>query len=253
MGRYGAECTSSKTSAMNVYREFNHIVGRNALALIFWVRLTCVRQIERCVELLGSHRRVGRIHHYVTPVNSLYQSLCVHHVRLLFNVLEVLSLCTFVSQTLLMTVQHNVLICYATRNLFLACQINRLRHIANFLYIPSLAQSARHLYGGLFAHTIGNHVGPRVAKYALLQFIMPVVVMSNTAQRCLDAAKQYGHVRIKFLQNLGVYYSWVFRTHVVPSVRTICIFRTQTSVCCILVNHRVHASWCYAEEQAWFA
>ena len=38
MGRDGAEGTAAEAAAMNVHRELNHVVGRNALVLIFNMR-----------------------------------------------------------------------------------------------------------------------------------------------------------------------------------------------------------------------
>ena len=59
MGGDGAESTTAETAAMDIYAELDHLVGGNALALIFNMRYARVRQVERGVNLLGSHRRIG--------------------------------------------------------------------------------------------------------------------------------------------------------------------------------------------------
>ena len=208
---------------MDVHRELNHVVSRNSLTLVLWVRLTSIWQVERCIQLLRSHRRVGWIYHHVTPVNTLQQSLCVHHVRLLLNILEVLSLSLLVLHALLVRVQHYVVFVYTPWYFLFASQINRLRQIANIANLLAVAQSTCQFNGGLLAHAVGNHISRRVAQQALLQAVAPVVVMRHSSQRSLDASQHYGHIRIKLLKNLGIHYRWVLWSHVVTSVRTVCI------------------------------
>ena len=81
---------------MDVYGELDHLVSGNALTLVLGMWLACVRQIERCVELLGCHGWVRWIDNHITSIHTLQQALGVHHVRLLLDVLEVLGLGLFV-------------------------------------------------------------------------------------------------------------------------------------------------------------
>ena len=92
MGRDGAEGTAAETAAMDVDAVLDHVVGGDALALVFGMGLTCVRQVEGGVELFGSHRGIGRIYHRITPIDTLQQALGMHHVRLLLDMAEVLGL-----------------------------------------------------------------------------------------------------------------------------------------------------------------
>ena len=54
--------------------------------------LTRVRQVERGVKLFGGHRRIGGIHYHIAAIDTLQQSLGMHHVRLFLNMAEVFSL-----------------------------------------------------------------------------------------------------------------------------------------------------------------
>ena len=57
----------------------------------------------------------------------------MHHVRLFFDMAEVLCLTALVLQTLLMAMQHNVALGDATRDVFFTFEKNRLRNIGNLL------------------------------------------------------------------------------------------------------------------------
>ena len=80
MRTYGTEGTSSKTSSVDVNREFYHLVCRNAFVLVFRVWQTSVRQVEDHVQFLSVHRWIRRIHHYVFFAQSLYDALCMDFV-----------------------------------------------------------------------------------------------------------------------------------------------------------------------------
>ena len=92
MGRDGTESTTAKTATMDVDTKLNHVEGGDALTLVFGVWQSRVRQVERCIELLRGHRRIGRIYNDVASPKTLNQTLGVHHVRLFFDMAEVLSL-----------------------------------------------------------------------------------------------------------------------------------------------------------------
>ena len=51
-----AESAAAKAAAHDVDREANHLVGRNACALIGWMWYAGIRQIEDVVHLFGGQR-----------------------------------------------------------------------------------------------------------------------------------------------------------------------------------------------------
>ena len=129
MGRDGAEGAATETSAMKVYRVLYHLVGGYALVLVFGMRQTSVWQVERGVKLLCGHRRIRRIDNGIHVSHLLNEPLCVHLVRLFFDMAIVLCLRLLVLQTFLMGVQHDVIAHDAARNIFLSCEEYRLRQI----------------------------------------------------------------------------------------------------------------------------
>ena len=98
MGRNGAERAASETSAVYVDREFDHVVGRNPFSLVFRMRQTCIRQVERAVQLFLCHRRIRRVHHH-HPVSCMLQDTCSGiAVGFFFDMAEVLGLLPLVLQ-----------------------------------------------------------------------------------------------------------------------------------------------------------
>ena len=95
---------------MNVHRELNHLVGGNGLAAILGVGESGVGEVEGRIELSGCHRRIGRIHDNILFADTLQQSVGMHHVRLLFDVSEILGLRPLVAQTFLVAVQYDVVV-----------------------------------------------------------------------------------------------------------------------------------------------
>ena len=68
MCRYGAESASAETASVDVDRVLDHIVGRDALALVAGMWKTGVGQVERVVELFGCHGWVGSINYYIAAI-----------------------------------------------------------------------------------------------------------------------------------------------------------------------------------------
>ena len=138
VGRNGAESTTSKTSSMQTDRELNHFVGRNTLPFVFRMGQPGIRQVKRSIQLFCRHGRIGGIDHHIFPIHTLYQSLGVHHIRLFLHIPEILGLGALVAQAFLVTVQHDVLLCYSSGDILLTRQVYSLRHIPNVTDFLSL-------------------------------------------------------------------------------------------------------------------
>ena len=104
----GAEGAAAETPAMDVHAMLDHVVGRDALALVFGMGLTGIGQVEGGIEFFRRHWRVGWVDDDVSTIDTLNQPLCVHHVRLLLDMAEVLGLRALVLQALLVAVQYDV-------------------------------------------------------------------------------------------------------------------------------------------------
>ena len=102
MCRNGTESTTAETSAMNVDGELNHIVCGYAFALIFGMRETRVRQVERTVEFRFRQGRLRRVDNDSLPAYGLQDTRSSIFITLFFDMAEVGSLFLLVFQTFFM-------------------------------------------------------------------------------------------------------------------------------------------------------
>ena len=129
MGRNRTEGTAAETSAMNVDTKLDHVVGRDTFAFIFGMGLAGIRQIIRSIQLGGCHRRIGWVHHHELSIHALQQPLGMHHIRLFFNMPEVLGLRPFVFQTFFMGMKHDVCFTDAVGDVFSSGEVDGLRDV----------------------------------------------------------------------------------------------------------------------------
>ena len=99
MGGYGAEITTPETAPVSVHREFYHIVGRYALALVTGMREFGERQVPERIHLLCRSRGQSRVYLYITLSHRLHDYRRVHHIRISLNQMEILGEGLFVLET----------------------------------------------------------------------------------------------------------------------------------------------------------
>lgn len=127
MGGDRTEGTASETASMDIHRVLDHIVSRYPLALVFWMGLSGIGQVEGGIKLGSRHRGIGWVDDDIAPIYTLQQTGGMHHVRLFLNIAEILGLLTFVLQALLMRMQHDIVLRDTTGDVFLLCKIDSLR------------------------------------------------------------------------------------------------------------------------------
>ena len=240
MGRDGAEGTAAEATAMERDGEFYHLIGRNALTFIFWMRHTLIRQVEGSVNLRRRHGGIRGIDNNIAAICLLNETRGMHLVRFFLDVAEILCLTTAVFQALLVRMEHDV----ALNERHLVGNIYRLWNV-----LPLLTRCFAEGYGSLLAHAVGDKVGTGRKKYGWHEFVLPVIVMGKTAQRSLNAAKHNGNIGEELLQNLRIYYGGIFGSAVVTAIGRIGILGTQTLAGGVFVHHRVHRPWRDAKEQ----
>ena len=96
--RDGAEATSSEAPAVHTYREANHLIGRDMLALVLRVRMILEWQVVDRIQFVGGHRRVRWIDHYVLITHRLYDSRCGNFIALGLDESEVLGMHLFATE-----------------------------------------------------------------------------------------------------------------------------------------------------------
>ena len=108
MSRDGAESTATETPSVDVHRELDHLVGGNRLTSILGVGETGVWKVEGGIEFFGRHWRERGIHHDIFLTDTLQDAVGMHHVRLFFDMTEILGLRSLVAQTFLMAVKNDI-------------------------------------------------------------------------------------------------------------------------------------------------
>ena len=266
MGRDGAEGATAEAAAMDVDREFDHLVGRNAFPLVFGVWQSRVGKIKRAVDLRRCHWRERRVDHRPAVGHALQKALRMQFVALFFDVAEVGGIFLLVGQAFLVGEKRDVVIAETAWDVGFRFQRHGLFHWEAAHNLAEGVGRAVGLFAAVqefvfkqmaelsrweFAHAIDNHVGLAVAEHTFAKALLPVVVVRDAAQRCLDSAEHHRHVGIELLEDLCVDHCWVFRSHVVSAVGTVGIFRTQPSRGGVFVHHGIHTSRCHRKEEAW--
>ena len=215
------------------------------------MRQTGIWQIESCVQFLCCHQRERRVDHNIFSIHFLNHSLCMHLIGFFLQMAHILCLTFLVVKTFLMAMQDDIVILESTRNVLFLTIENNLWHFVNLVHRFSFSKSVGKFYNRTFTHSIENKVGTRITENALAEFIFPIVIVTDTAQRSFDTAKSHRNIWEKFLQYLSIDDRRIVWTHVMARVWTECIFTSHTAIGSITIYHRVHGSWRNAKEQAW--
>ena len=77
--------------------------------------------------------------------------------------------------------------------------------------------------------------------------------MGKTPERSLDASYDHRYIRPQPLKYLGIYCDCPVRSSSKLSVRSVCVFMTQTPGCGIMVDHGIHRPGVHCKIQPWSA
>lgn len=251
MGGDSTEGTTAEAPAMQGHRELYHLIGRDGLTAILRVWHTRVWQVVGRIEFRGCHWRIRCVDDSIHSVDFLKDSMCVHPVRLLLDMPEVLCLEFLVMKTLLMTVQDDVVCSYPTGDILFLTEVDSLWNVPYILDVPAFVESLAHLHGILLTHTVEYHIGTTFTKDTLLQFVLPIIIVCEPSHRSLNATEEDRNVRIELFQYLCIDYRRIVGTHVMTGVWAVGIIMAFSAVGGIAVHHGVHGTGGYGEAQPW--
>ena len=104
----GAEGTSTKTAAVDVDGVLYHLVCRDGAALlVLGVRQAGIRQVERCIYLLGGHGWLWRVDNDEAVAVGLHEGGAYYFVALLLDDVVVLGLGALTFEAFLEGVELN--------------------------------------------------------------------------------------------------------------------------------------------------
>ena len=252
MGRDRAEGAASEAAAVDVYRELDHLPGRDiSLAAVAGMRRPFVGQVERVVELFGREGRVGGCHDHEPVARRLDQRrLGLHQVALRLDDGEVLAESPLVAQALFVAVQADRSVGVEPADIGLVGEEGHLADLAQQFGVVSVAHGPRHLLYDPFAHAVDEQVGPRLDEYRGLERVAPVVVVRQAPQRGLDAADDHRNVGIEPFEDLRIDRHGVVGPESGLAAGRVGVVVPQAEVGCVVVHHRVHRSGRDAEEEA---
>ena len=234
---------------MKVDRELDHLEGGNHLSLVFRVRQTRIRQVERGVDLLLRHGREWRVDDDRAVAHPLQQPRGVVLVRLLLDVAEILRLLQLVAQALLVREEQDIVRLGFHR----PGHVDRLADVADLMERLARAQACHQLADRQLAHAIDEQVGRAVDQDAGQEPVFPIVVVRQSPQGGLDAAQHDRHVGIKLFQDLSIDDAWIVGPHARPPVGRISVVAAQPPIGRIMVHHRVHGAGRDPKEKPWLA
>ncbi len=102
---------------------------------------------------------------------------------------------------------------------------------------------------GVFAHAIDDQIGFAVQQDGPPDFVAPVVIVSQAAQRRFDAAGDHRHAFVRFASPLAVRQRRPIGTQSNPTARRIRIVVADLPVGRVVIDHRVHVAGADGEEQ----
>ncbi len=161
-----------------------HLISRYALAFVARMGRACVGKVKRCVDFGGGHWRIHGIDLYPLPAVTLPQSLAVHRITLLLDMLEVLSLGPLVFETPLIAVEHYVgrsdiypalLTLHSLRSGNGA--YHRLRQIGDVGDAAAGVKNTGNLHYAFLTHAVGYEVGFAVEQQRRTQTVLPIIIV----------------------------------------------------------------------------
>ena len=248
MGGNSAEVAAAEAAAVGVHGEFNHVVGRDAFALVSRMRQLGKRQVPEGVHLLGGGRRIRRIYLHIAFPHRLYDGIRVHHVRMRLYPVEILRKRPFVPLAFFEGMQYQR--SGGGRDVIFLIDIegdlgNLLHPVAG----PAFLDAPGELQHRAFAHAVAEVIGPGGNQDRGHQAVFPVIVVGEPAEGSLDAADDNGHIREEFLQDLGVHRDGVVRTGAGLAFGRVGIVVPKALGGRVVVHHGVHGAGIQAEVQ----
>jgi len=95
VGGDGAEGTAAEAAAVDVHREFDHLVGGDGLVFVFGVGQAGVGKFVAAVQFVGGEGWKGWVYNQFHVPNLLNQDVGIQFVGLLLDVAEILGLLAF--------------------------------------------------------------------------------------------------------------------------------------------------------------
>ena len=244
-----AEVTCTEAASVVSNRELNLGYGRNtALGNIIGVEVSGVRKSIHTVELLslkGRHRRI--LHEHLVTVILDY-SLTVYGICVFVLDRECLGICALVTLELVIVTYLEAL---KMHRIPLLRKVYRASDVAYLLNRNALVKKLGKSYENILAHTVCKNVCSRVNENTSSYSVIPVVVVSKAAQRCLKTAYNDRHVTVCLSDSVTVNDNCSVRSFAHFTTRCVVIVGASFLGYGIVRNHGVDVTAGNEEAESW--
>ena len=182
----------AKTAAVGADRKLDLGKGRHAArCVVIGMPIACVGELGHLVHLVGGERRRRRVLHHIDAVGvGLYQAMSGDGVHILLLHVKAARVVELVGGKVVPTGQQVIVVDLVERTRAVDGAID----IGNLIDGQSRVERVGDLDNRVLAHAVDEDVGARVEQYRALELVLPVVVVGQATQACLDAADDDGGV-----------------------------------------------------------
>ncbi len=100
---------------------------------------------------------------------------------------------------------------------------------------------------------VEKNIGLGIDQQRMANLVLPVVIVSNAAQRCLNPAEHNRHVLESLTATLAVDQAGTIRALAATATGRIGVIGAHLAVSRVAVDHRVHIAGSHTEKQVWLA
>ncbi len=125
----------------------------------------------------------------------------------------------------------------------------RAAHVGDAFDGFAIGQASRHFDDGPLGVAVEQDVSAGVDQDRVANLVLPVVIVSDAAQRCFDATQNDRHVLVGFLAALAVDQTRTVRTLARHAAWGVGVIGADLFVGGVTVDHRIHVAGRDAEEQ----
>ena len=163
--------------------------------------IACVGEFGHLVHLVGGECRRRRVLHHIDAVGvGLYQAMSGDGVHILLLHVKAARVVELVGGKVVPAGQQVVVIDLVER----AGAVDGAVDIGNLIDGQSRVERVGDFDDRVLAHAVDEDVGARVEQYRALELVLPVVVVGQATQACLDAADNDGGVLERLADEVAV-------------------------------------------------
>ena len=236
----GAKRALAKTAAVGADRKLDLGKGRHAARrVVVGMPIACVGEFGHLVHLVGGECRRRRVLHHIDAVGiGLYQAMAGDGVHILLLHVKAARVVELVGGKIVPAGQQVVVVDLVER----VGAVDGAVDIGNLVDGQSRVERVGDLDNRVLAHAVDEDVGARVEQHRALELVLPVVVVGQATQACLDATDNDGGVLKRLADEVAVDRDGAIGTAPLFATGGIGVGVAAMLGHRIVVDHRVHVA-----------